>query len=90
MSRFYPGQRVRILPAIDTPKAFHNSEAIFVCYGTELINYPSPVDDCCVRVFGKIFSGPSYELEPILDPGHQPAELSIDELLPFLKDKSYA
>lgn len=36
---------------------------------------------------GKRFCARSDQLEPILPEGHKPAELTMEELLPFLKEK---
>lgn len=76
MSRFFAGQRVRIRPLPSTIEKFKGAEAVFLCYGTDLVMYPGSWDDCCIRVFGKFRSSPSSDLEPILPEGHQPTTWS--------------
>lgn len=90
MSRFFVGQRVRIRPMPNVYSKYRGAEAVFLCYGLELSPFPELGDDCCIRVIGEVLSAPSSMLEPILPSGHAPAELSVEELLPFLREREAA
>ncbi|HZF98279.1 MAG TPA: hypothetical protein VEY92_08565 [Pseudoxanthomonas sp.] len=87
MSRFFVGQRVRMarpvhefnLGATGRIKEFFDEVAMsggrancFVLWDRPVIGWLSHTD----------------QLEPILPDGHRPAELSVEELLPFLSGVS--
>lgn len=88
MARFFVGLRVRLI-ASDEPLAKNlvGSETSIV--GDFVDQYRG---DCwelesewCVPKYAA-----GWFLEPILPTGHQPAELTVEELLPFLKAREVA
>lgn len=98
MTRFYVGQRVRILWSTGWPELAGQegrivdrspspgctgiSEWVVApdCWGTADAPRRAPNG-------GTFFAPSSRQLEPILPEGHRPAELSVEELLPFLKEQ---
>ncbi len=89
MARFFVGQRVRVIGA-DKSKFLIGLETFVtgpLCIGTgvnqrDYEGYPTSL----INVYGRFFIARPEQLEPILDSGHEPAELDVHELLPFLKE----
>lgn len=86
MSKFYVGQRVRIVRCLLFPQ-FLGKETIVTELGpwetvqgniaTIRVDIPGP--------FGKGLVAQDDQVEPLTPSGHAPAELTVHELLPFLK-----
>lgn len=98
MSRFFVGQRVRVARLPPTGGRAPNALGGAVGdegYVTGTVSNPNPgffADkgrDLSVKLDRHPISGmaPSYCFEPIVPKGHQPAEESIEEILPFLFEK---
>ncbi len=94
MSRFFVGQRVKLarpFNPVNVGRAGHISHLSFLPKGTNTGEGVTEHDSDCGVVWDNF--GPSIylqhtsQLEPIILPGLEPSELSIDELLPFLKEK---
>ena len=90
MARFFVGQRVRFVASrYEIGRKFIGQEARIV----------AAIPDPRIGInseFGVVFdSGATasvcaYQLEPTIPSGHQPAELTVEELLPFLKTREVA
>ncbi len=92
MSKFFVGQRVRVVNFQMSPRngceariykaSFHNSHktlgAVFF-YFCEVDGWGM------IGANGASYAYAEYQLEPIIKL-HEPAELSVHELLPFLKE----
>lgn len=88
MSRFFVGQRVRIVDC-DDPSDLEAMRLVgceAVVDSIDIVNEEGDPGNIGVTV-GSIdsFCFWPWELEPILPSGHQPAELTVEELLPFLR-----
>ena len=91
MSAFFVGQRVRIV-GVSNPNGANGRrllgrEAIItgksICFDWNA--YVVGIGSRGVR--GGLFAFFEHQLEPILPSGHQPAEMTVEELLPFLKTR---
>ena len=95
MSQFFVGQRV-ILARPRHQKNINRTGRIVEIYPSEQPSRLGSVN-CAVDWDHGLSDSRSYEiggtathtsqLEPILPSGHQPAELTVEELLPFLREQ---
>lgn len=83
MTKFFVGQRVRIVRAPALP-AFVGTETRIT--GLAFGEYEYRGYEWLVRIEGDTYGACSHNLEPILPSGHAPAEMDVHELLPFLKE----
>lgn len=90
MTTFYVGQRVKMVRGTE-----YKPEGVVVGFDTDGWPY-----DICIKIDrqivneigqlmvpGEVVDAQQEHWEPVVPEGHQPAELSVEELLPFLKGK---
>jgi hypothetical protein len=97
MARFFVGQRVRIVGhgASDDTLSFIERMDWLLLRGEEgrIVSLDGTGGGCFpgyqVFAVGGIWILPPCGLEPIIPEGDQPAELTVEELLPFLKAREF-